>query len=68
MLRHKGKIITIALAALAFCAFATAPHRADIAILTHRQGDLAPERVEAVVDVGSLAVSVLVTWSRHLPY
>jgi len=52
---------TVALAALA----APAP-RADIRILAHRSGDLAPHRFQAAADLGIFAVSVLVTWSERL--
>lgn len=42
--------------------------RADIAISVQRPDDIAPQRVQAVVDVGIVAVSVLVTWSKRLTY
>lgn len=41
------------------------PH-ADLEILTHRAGDTAPQQVHAAIDLGILAISVLVTWSRQL--
>lgn len=41
------------------------PH-ADLEILTHRPGDTAPQQVHAAVDMGILAFSVLITWSRAL--
>ncbi|WP_010544445.1 hypothetical protein [Sphingomonas elodea] len=43
----------------------TRPH-ANLEILTHRAGDSAPQQVHAAIDLGVLAVSVLVTWSRQL--
>lgn len=43
----------------------TRPH-ADLEILTHRAGDSAPQQVHAAVDLGILAISVLVTWSRQI--
>ena len=39
---------------------------ADIRILTHESTDRAPVRVQAAVDLGLIAVSVLVTWTRKL--
>jgi hypothetical protein len=39
---------------------------ADIRIITHDQADRAPQRVQAAIDVGVFAVSVLVTWTRRL--
>jgi hypothetical protein len=41
------------------------PH-ADFEILTHRAGDTAPQQVHAAIDLGILAISVLVTWSRQI--
>jgi hypothetical protein len=50
---------------LALAAFASPP-QADIRILTHSQSDRAPQRMQAAVDLGVFAVSVLVTWSERL--
>lgn len=36
---------------------------ADIRIVAHEAGDPAPRRVSAAIDLGLLAVSVLVTWT-----
>lgn len=36
---------------------------ADIQIITHDQSDRAPHRVQAAIDLGLVAVSVLVTWT-----
>lgn len=41
---------------------------ANIQILTHERSDTAPARVQAAVDLGVMAVSVLVTWSRQHSY
>jgi hypothetical protein len=38
---------------------------ADLRIQLHDPADLAPHRVQAAVDLGVLAVSVLVTWTSH---
>ena len=53
-------------AALALLAAARHPS-ANIEILTHDATDTAPHRVKAAVDLGLVAVSVLVTWTgKHL--
>jgi hypothetical protein len=36
---------------------------ADIEILTHRDGDPAPHRIQAAVDLGVVAVKFLLTWT-----
>lgn len=36
---------------------------ADLRLITHNVGDPNPQRVQAVVDLGLMAVSVLVTWT-----
>lgn len=40
---------------------------ADIRILTHDTADHAPHRVQAALDLGLVAVSLLVTWTgKHI--
>lgn len=39
---------------------------ADIRILTHDAADRKPARVQAALDLGVIAVSVLVTWTKRL--
>ena len=65
MVERKRKIAIAGVAALALVALAARHPRADIEILTHQAGDLSPQKLQAVVDTGAFAVSVLVTWSRH---
>jgi hypothetical protein len=36
---------------------------ADIEILTHREGDPTPHRIQAAVDLGVVAVRFLLTWT-----
>ena len=36
---------------------------ADIEILTHRDGDPTPHRIQAAVDLGVVAVKFLLTWT-----
>jgi hypothetical protein len=50
---------------LAFGASGRLPHpSANIEILTHDSADTAPARIRAALDLGVLAVSVLVTWTK----
>lgn len=59
----------MALAVLALLAMAGTHNRADIRILTHQVGDKSPEQIQAGIDLGVIAVSVLVTWTkRQLAY
>ncbi|MBO9621176.1 MAG: hypothetical protein J7500_00545 [Sphingomonas sp.] len=66
MLRRRRIMVIGAAALLAFAAFAPSTPHADIRILAHDSADRAPQRLEAAVDTGVFAVSLLVTWSRHL--
>ena len=54
------------MAALALFAIASPHHRADIRFLTHDQGDHNPRRLQAAVDIGIVAVSVVITWTQKL--
>jgi hypothetical protein len=63
-MRHRRVIVALAVLALLIAA---GPHnRADIRILTHESSDRAPEKIQAAIDLGWLAVSVLITWTRRL--
>lgn len=66
MRRSRQAMLIGATALLAMAAFSSSPPRADIRILAHQSGDRAPQRMQAAVDVGIFAVSVLVTWSKRL--
>lgn len=56
-----------AAAALLLTAFAApGPHRADIRILAADQGDKNPQQLHAAVDLGMIAISILVTWTKRL--
>lgn len=60
------RIMLGTLAALALVALVRHPS-ADIRILTHDAGDTAPHEIKAALDLGVVAVSVLVTWTgKHL--
>ncbi len=64
--RRGIRAVMIGAAAVALLGFALPAHRADIKILTADERDLAPHRMQAVVDLGLFAVSVLVTWSAQI--
>ena len=67
MTQRNRRIVTIGAILLALIAFVP-DRRADIAISVQRPDDVAPQKVQAVVDLGVVAVSVLVTWSKRLTY
>ena len=54
------------LAALALFAAYSPHNRADIRILAHEQGDPNPHKLQAAVDLGLVAFSVLITWTQKL--
>lgn len=60
-MRDRRKLLIAGGAALAI--LAVQRPTADIRLLTHDLGDPAPHRVQAAVDLGLMAVSVLVTWT-----
>lgn len=64
--KGRNKLILAFAAALALVALAAPDGRAGIQILAHRQGDAAPQRFQAVVDLGVVGFSFLFTWSRRL--
>jgi len=68
MFKRSRTFLIAATAALAFVVIASPDHRADIRILAHHPGDLAPQKAQAIVDIGLASVSVLVTWSKRLGY
>lgn len=65
MIGRRRKIVMAGAAALALLALTAKHPRADIQILTHQAGDVSPRKLQAAVDTGLFAVSVLVTWSRQ---
>lgn len=60
-MRDRRKLMFLGAAALAFVA--VKQPSADIRIVTHDLKDPAPHQVKAAVDLGLMAVSVLVTWT-----
>ncbi len=59
----RDRRIGLALAAAALLIMAARHPSADIRILTHDKADPAPHRFLAAVDLGLVAVSLLVTWT-----
>ena len=60
------RIMVGIIAVLALVAAARHP-TADIQILTHDATDRAPHQIRAAIDLGLVAVSVLVTWTgKHI--
>lgn len=66
MVRSRWWAGVAVIGAIAFFALRVERPHADLRILTHRVGDTAPQQVQAAIDVGIVAVSVIVTWSREL--
>lgn len=61
MRQRRGAIAIIALLLLA--ATSIRHPSADIRVITHRINDPAPHQVSAAVDLGVMAVSLLITWT-----
>ncbi|MCH4894217.1 MULTISPECIES: hypothetical protein [unclassified Sphingomonas] len=64
MKSRKGVMAALALLALVLL---VRPPSADIRILTHDSEDRSPHRVHAAVDMGVMALSLLVTWTAAQP-
>lgn len=62
---RRNRIIVVAVAG-ALLLMTANPPSADIRILTHDVGDATPHRVQAAIDIGIVAISVLVTWTKRL--
>ncbi|MGJ3648599.1 hypothetical protein ACLB0R_09005 [Sphingomonas sp. GlSt437] len=63
----RNRRIAIALVALALLVAAVRHPSATITLATADATDPAPHRFQAAVDIGLMAVSVIVTWtSKHL--
>ena len=60
MRSRKGIVVV---AALALIAVAARHPTADIRLITHDLRDPSPHRMQAVVDLGLVGVSVLYTWT-----
>jgi hypothetical protein len=62
----KRRIVMAAIAALALFAALSPQNRADIRILTHDKSDVSPHKMQAAIDLGLVAVSVLITWTSKI--
>ncbi|MES3154148.1 hypothetical protein [Sphingomonas faeni] len=60
MRKHRGILVV---AAFALMLLAVRHPTADIRLITHDARDPAPHRMQAVVDLGLIGVSVLYTWT-----
>jgi hypothetical protein len=54
---------TVAFGALLVLVAVVRHPTADIEILTHRDGDPTPHRIQAAVDLGVVAIKFLLTWT-----
>ena len=59
----RGRRMIVAVAALLALVAIVRHPTADIEILTHRDGDPSPHRIQAAVDLGIVAVKFLLTWT-----
>ena len=59
----RGRRMIVAMAALLALVAIVRHPTADIEILTHRDGDPSPHRIQAAVDLGVVAVKFLLTWT-----
>ena len=66
--RRRRIVIGAAAAALLLVAYASPQHRAELHILAADKSDAHPRQLEAAVDFGVVAFSVLVTWSQRLAH
>jgi len=66
MEKRRARIVIAAIAAFALFAVISPGKRAEIRILTHEKGDLSPHRMQAAIDIGLFAISVLYTWTDKL--
>lgn len=64
--KKRFRIVMLGVAVLAMLAVFAPDNRADIRILMHEQSDRNPHRMQAAIDVGLVAISVLVTWTEKL--
>ncbi|WP_431471007.1 hypothetical protein [Sphingosinithalassobacter sp. LHW66-3] len=62
-MRSRRRIVLTVMGLLLVAGLAMKPPSADIRILAHSADDSAPSRMQAGVNIGLLAVSLLVTWS-----
>ena len=66
MEKRRTRIVIAAIAALALFAVISPSNRAEIRILTHEKDDLSPHKMQAAIDIGLVAISILYTWTDKL--
>ncbi len=59
----RNRQLTLGFAAALLLIMAARHPSLDILILTHNQADRAPHRIQAALDLGLMAVSLLITWT-----
>lgn len=59
----RNRRVALILVAVLLLASAVRHPSADVRVLTHQAGDPAPQRVQAAVDLGVMAFSLLITWT-----
>lgn len=67
MVKRNRILVVLAVAALLLVSLGS-DLRANFALSMQRPGDPSPQRIEAALDLGLIAFSVLVTWSKRLDY
>jgi hypothetical protein len=65
MLKRNRRIVLALAALLLVAAYAVPSPRADIRILAAEKSDLNPQKLQAAIDFGMVAISVLITWTRR---
>lgn len=62
--RKRRLIALIGAAALLITGMVHRPS-ANIQILAHDSADLSPHKIQAALDLGVMAVNILITWTTH---
>jgi hypothetical protein len=65
MLKSNRRIVLALAALLLVAAYAVPSPRADIRILAAQKTAANPQRLQAAVGIGKVAVSVLITWTKR---
>ncbi len=63
---RKLRVVLMGAAALLLIGLALPSRHADIRILAADQSDVNPHRLQAAIDLGVFAVSILVTWTAQV--
>jgi hypothetical protein len=65
MLKRNRRIVLAVAALLLVAAYAVPSPRADIRILAAETTDANPQKLQAAVGIGMVAISVLITWTKR---